>query len=181
VYRLAKWMVVSTVALGSMAQAKTSEPQAPNGNCVQQLPPAEYQKLKLHNFNLICAGDSGESAGAHKSIAVSHLPTGRTTPPPPKPVPPPPVHTLPPVTHSPPPPQPPVTQQPPPVQPPPVVKQPPPPPVNNPPPPVQPPPFIGPPAPTAAPEIDASLGVSGLALLMGGLLVMRGRRLRGIS
>jgi hypothetical protein len=167
VYRMVKWVLVSTVALGSMAQAESGE-----------------RGLSPDKYTHILTVDVG---GERKSITVSRLPTGRVLPPPKStpptppskptlPPPPPPKQTLPPTQTLPP------KQTPPPPKvplPPPVTHSPPP--VTNSPPPVQPPPVthsLPPPSPTPAPEIDVRFGFQGIALLLGGLLVIRGGRSR---
>jgi hypothetical protein len=164
VYRMVKWVMVSTLALGSMAQAQSSDtggyPQ------VRELAGKENQKVGSNDFNHIYAV---VNEGERKSLAVSHLPA-KLAPPQPRSNPP-----VPPSKPNLPPPPPPRETPPPPIgnAPPPV-----PPPVTHTPPPVPPPVTRWPPPPTAAPEIDAHFGLSGLALLVGGLLVMRGGRSR---
>jgi hypothetical protein len=166
VCRMVKWVLVSTVVLGSMAQAESDgQGAAKNGEYSN----STVRQMPRGNFDHIYVAVTG---GERKSIAVSRFPTERvlpvpkTTPPskpnlpplpPPKQTPP----SSPPVTHSPP-------NPPPPMAPPPVIGLPPvPPPVTH--------------SPTPAPEIDAHRGLSGLALLVGGLLVMRGGRSRRFS
>jgi hypothetical protein len=182
VNRMVKWALVSTVALGSMAQAENFK--------LDVLPSVGYSNSEASGV------DSADKGGARKLVTVSKFPTGRpkAPPPPPSKLPPPqetppPVHQAPPppVTHSPPP-------SPPPVLPPPSSGNSPPPglpPSSNPPPVIDPPapPLAGlpppipqsPPPPMSAPEIDARSALSALALLVGGLVVMRGGRSRRLA
>jgi hypothetical protein len=197
VNRMVKWVLVSTVVMGSMAHAENAPLVVLEGGAS---PKSE-----------VPSADSADKGTERKLVTVSKFPTGRpkTPPPPPSKSNLPPPKQTPPPTHQTPPPAPPVTHTPPPVTPPPVVPPPvtpppssgnlpppnpppgpptssnnPPPPVGNPPPPPitnLPPPVTNLPPPAPAPEIDARSALSALALLVGGLVVMRGRRSRRLA
>jgi hypothetical protein len=170
VNRTVKWTMVSVVAFGAMAQAQACMQNTANNYNT-------YPICVRRPFMMVPADGTvytNDSSRERKSPARSRVPTkivqtksrqssvpskpDLPPPPPSKQTPPPPVVYSPPPAHAPP-----ATNSLPPVHP----------PVTNWPP-------LGRQPPAAAPEIDARSALSGLALLVGGLLVLRGGRSRSL-